>query len=194
MVFGIKFNDDSQSIKTSVIFREYEQPRLNGFQQLLMLLVGLFIPVFSWVSVTICTTFLIVKLKKTVNWRRVNAQAAPVWSTETRGVETSQNQSRSVKEKRAVKVVIAVAGIFLICTAPNSAHLLASFVLRDYFIDGSLRYLFAINSMLCMLLTQLNSSINMIVFAVLGYNFRSTLLQVLSGGFSTICCGWFSTH
>ncbi|KAK3769512.1 hypothetical protein RRG08_012743 [Elysia crispata] len=186
--FSFKYNSSSQNNTTSLTRVENEPPETEGSRQFMKLVVGLFLPILSWVSVITCTTFLIVKLKEKGAWRRLNARAVTVWSTESGVENTNHNQALRVTEKRAVRVVLAVAGIFLVFTAPVSIHLLASFTLRDYFLDGSLRYLFILNSMVCTLLSQLNSSINIIVFSVLGYNFRTALLQVLSEVLST-CCG-----
>ena len=189
--FRVRNSIDRQ---TNMTLMDEEQPKLNGFRQFIKLLVGVIFPAFCWISVTISTAFLIVKLKQYSTWRRLNAATSTIWTTQTRNVNASQIHSLPIKERRAMKMVAAVAGIFLICLTPTSVHLLVSFLVRDYFVDGSLSYLFKLDAMVCLLATQINSSINLVVFTILGHNFRSELFRLFSGGLSTRCYGCCSTR
>ncbi|RUS85785.1 hypothetical protein EGW08_006414 [Elysia chlorotica] len=106
----------------------------------------------------------------------------PVWVTANHAVAVSQNQHKLAKENRVTKVVVILAVLFLLCSLPMSVNILADFIIPEYSIDGSLRYLHLINGMINVLVTELNSSVNVVVFAVSGHRFRSVLFEILSKG------------
>ncbi|RUS77192.1 hypothetical protein EGW08_015044 [Elysia chlorotica] len=168
---------DNKTNSSSMVLIDGEQPELNGFREFSKLLLGAVVPIFSWVTVIICTAFLIVKMRNSRKWRKVNA-----WAVQKGVVTTSKNQLLPVREKRAIKVVLAVAVLFLICSLPMSVHLMVSFFIEDYFRNGSLHYVFNFNAMVVLFLSQVNSCINIIVYTLLGHIFRSVLFRLFCGG------------
>ncbi|GFO35132.1 chemosensory receptor a [Plakobranchus ocellatus] len=143
-------------------------------------LYGAVYPVFSWVAVAVSTTFLISKLRQSAAWRKqtlahlpnlVNGRACPSFN----------QQQVSAKTQRVTKTVVIVAVIFIITSLPLSVHLFLSFLVREFSSTGSLRHYFFLSGTFLLLLSELNSSINVIVFAVMGAKFRSALWQLLTG-------------
>ena len=139
-------------------------------------LYGLAYPVSSWVTVTVCSIVLVIKL--THSRRRV-VPGSVVRSTGTQAMKT-------MRERRVTKLIVMVAGVFLLCSAPVSAHIMSSFTIPGYFRDGSLKQLYLMNEMICMIVTELNSSLNILIFAFSGQKFRAVLLDIFSGR----CCGY----
>ncbi|RUS82086.1 hypothetical protein EGW08_010163 [Elysia chlorotica] len=160
-----------------------ENKKLKALTQFVRMFFGLILPVLSWVTVTICTVFLIVKLRQNSMWKKTAVPTATDTSSDAGDAKTTRpKQQVPVKERRVVKIVVVVTSIFLACSLPMSVHLLASFSLPEYIEWGALGQLFVINSLVCVWLSQVNSSINILVFAVSGQKFRSVLFGLF--GFS----------
>ena len=157
---------------------------LTRIRQFILFLYGLLYPLFSWVSVMVCTTVLVVKLRQSTRWRRHNLALTTTERSPgcTLDVDPTpqRKQVHSTKETRITKVVVIVASVFLTCSAPSSASMLATIAVPEYFRTGSLRYLYRLNGMIGILLAQLNSSISILIFTASGQRFRSTLHKMVS--------------
>ncbi|GFO02069.1 chemosensory receptor a [Plakobranchus ocellatus] len=149
---------------------------LNLLNRLAFSLYSAVYPVFSWVSVIVCTTFLIIKLRQSATWRRRNDNAPS-----DKVIHRNQIEERriSVKANRVTKTVVTVAIIFIVCSFPISISLFFSSLMREFSLSGRLRYLVSLNASFIVVLSEINSSVNIIVFAVMGTRFRSTLLKIL---------------
>ncbi|GFR75236.1 chemosensory receptor A [Elysia marginata] len=134
-----------------------------------MVTLALIYPVVSWVCVAVCSSVLIIKLKRNARWRTRNAAGAA-----TASIATGKNNSH------VTKVVVTVAGIFLICSLPLTASLFATLALPQFSLNGALHYLYRIMVMTCVLTTQINSTVNIVIFAVSGHSFRSLLFRLLT--------------
>ena len=146
-----------------------------------IVLYGFLYPICSWVIVIICTTFLSIRLKQSSKWRKLNAS---VTATDVAGTGTNQRQL-STKESRVIKTVVIVASVFLFCSVPVTGQILINLSLPGYGSWDSLWYVHRIYRLSCELLTEVNSSINVIVFSVSGLKFRSALYSMLFKTFST---------
>ncbi|GFO38255.1 peptide receptor gpcr [Plakobranchus ocellatus] len=149
---------------------------LNLLNRFAFVLYGAVYPVFSWVSVIMCTSFLIIKLRRSAPWRKRNVTDPPMETIHRNQVHERRIFTRT---NRVTKTVVIVAIIFIVCSFPISLNLFYSFFEREYSINGNLRYLIILNASFILLLSEINSSVNIIVFTVMGTRFRSTLLEIL---------------
>ncbi|GFS04507.1 chemosensory receptor A [Elysia marginata] len=134
----------------------------------LRLMYGFVYPILSWVIVTVCTTFLILRLRTAARWRHLN----------------SGNQGRvTARETRVTKTIVTVATIFILCSVLQPLHVLANVMFSEYSRTGSLRFIDMAITEITVLLGQFNSSVNIIVFTVLGCRFRSVLFKMISAWF-----------
>ncbi|GFR93211.1 chemosensory receptor A [Elysia marginata] len=179
--FSFDSKTDPRTNSTVWIFRYDKASMLKEVREIVVFLFGMTLPAVSWATVTICTSLLTFKLTQSSKWRSHNVSVSTVWSVSTPNTPQTRKQRLLVKERRTTKITVIIAGIFLVCSAPSSAHLLTIFILPEYGVSGSLWSLFLANGLICVFMSQLNSSINIIVFAALGHNFRSTLRRVLYG-------------
>ena len=177
----LQWQFNRQINSTILMVVQDDDTRLSGSGDIDRFLYGVIYPMLSLASVSICTAILVVKLKENARWREVNAPGAMVKATGTSAVTVrhAKHVLQPLKEKRITKVVVMVTGLFLVLSLPMSANVLASAVLPGYSASGTLRYLFLVNGMVCVLLTQLNSSLNIIIFAISGQKFRDLLLETL---------------
>ena len=144
-------------------------PALLG-SQVAAALYGLVYPTVSWITVSVCTTVLIVRLRRLTRWRELNATAAHVTGTNPRHMST--------REKRLTRTVVGITCVFIVCTLPLTIHGLCIILVRGYSYGGSYRYLFQITSLVCLLMSQVNSTTNFVVFTVLGSRFRQVVVKM----------------
>ncbi|KAK3702406.1 hypothetical protein RRG08_067259 [Elysia crispata] len=153
-------------------------------QKVALFLFGVVYPTSSGVSVTVCTAVLVVTLKQSTRWRNLNASGGSTSSTDAKNGSTSESSHiMSTRDVRVTRVVVIVTSVFLVCSLPTIGQLVANSVFQDYSATGYFTYLYHINGMVAVWVTQLNSSLNIIIFTVSGQRFRATLLQVLAGRF-----------
>ncbi|GFS02599.1 chemosensory receptor A [Elysia marginata] len=176
-VYRIERQFDPNSNATSFTFLRHGGPLQEKLESTALFLFSVVYPTLSCVSVTVCTVALIIKLRHSTRWRKLNATAANA----QQGKSSSQNAQTSTRETRVTRVVIIVAGVFLICSLPTAAHLLAVATIDGYSNTGYLRYLRWINGMVTVLFAQVNSSLNIVIFATSGQRFRAVLFQILTG-------------
>ena len=149
-------------------------------REIALFLFGMVYPALAWLTVTVCTALLCTKIRQSGRWRRQNA---PRVRSAIAGIDSgtaNQPRSTSTRENRITKIAIMVMSLFLLCSVPLSAHLIARLSIPGYFNEGSLRYLYLTNGMVCVYVSQLNSSLNIIIFTVSGHKFRSALRQMFS--------------
>ncbi|GFR90473.1 peptide receptor GPCR [Elysia marginata] len=172
--------DPASNITTLNMYYDFEGNE-NIFNGLAILLYGAIYPVCSWIVVTVCTTFLIVKLRRSVKWRKANATATTT-TTNTADRDFPINQrNASNRENRATKTIVMIACFVIVFSFPISANNLTALVLRkEYSPYGSLWSLFRLNSGIGMLFSEINSSANIIFYISTGSRFRSVLLQMFS--------------
>ncbi|GFS16088.1 FMRFamide receptor [Elysia marginata] len=168
-----KRQQEPKSNMTSLVLPNSDGPVGKKFDAPALFLFGLVYPIVSSVTVMVCTVALIFKLRQSTRWRRLNATAA------TRGVPPYH--STSTKELRVTRVVVTITSIFLVCSLPTAAHLLAISSVDGYSGSGHLRYIGWINSMVIVLFAEINSSLNFVIFTASGLRFRQVLLQIMTG-------------
>ncbi|GFR85671.1 peptide receptor GPCR [Elysia marginata] len=175
---GLKTDMSFSPRSNFTILRFYfnEENSISALNRLAFVLYGAVYPLASWFLVAICAAFLIVTLRQSVAWRSENVQAA--------SGETASNGERkntgTHREKRVTKTVVIIACIFAFCSLPVSVTILVSMFEREYSAKGSLRLIFRTNSFISMLFSEINSSINIIVYVVTGSKFRDALLGLFS--------------
>ncbi|GFO10339.1 peptide receptor gpcr [Plakobranchus ocellatus] len=127
-------------------------------------------PVFSWIVVIVNTTVLIIKLKQSANWRKQNLNLLTT---------SAAQRTTSARTNRVTKTAVVVASIFIVCTLPISLTFLAWDYLPRLSSTGKFRNIASLGATLVFYLSELNSSVNIIVFTIMGARFRSALLQMV---------------
>ena len=168
---------DPDNNSTLLVFYVSTSREVMFLYGLAFLLYGFVYPLSSWVTVFVCTTLFVNRLRQKAAWRKLNARGK---TPRNLGPEASRKQQLSSREDRITKTVVTVASIFIVCSLPISANLFAVLFEEEYHLMGPYRYLYMINSMVCFMLSQLNSSLNVFVFALMGSKFRSVLCGMFS--------------
>ena len=173
--YRIEWKMDPVSNRTLLFVTGYDDKKLNPLNRLAFLLYGAVYLLFSWITVTVCTALLIVKLRQVAKWRaKVANDMNGAWRD--RDFSPPSHSDRSI---RATKTVITLVGIFIITSLPGSVSLVVSIISREFSVDGTLMYPFRITFSFCVLLSEINSSLNVFVFAAIGAKFRFGLYKLL---------------
>ena len=173
METGWSFNP-STNTTILLIFYSFEGDD-NIFQGTAIILYGAVYSLLSWIMVTTCTIFLIIKLREGARWRKANA---PVFSEGNRGFQNNQRND-NWRENRITRTVVMIACVFIVCSFPISINSLVSLAIREkYSLYGSLRSLHMVMGAISLLLGQINSSSNIVFYTITGAKFRSTLKQL----------------
>ena len=135
-----------------------------------MVVYGMIYPSVSWITVALCTAFLIHRLRRNARWRNVNASTAQNSGTILRRM--------SVRENRLTRVVVAITCAFIICTLIAHAHALCLLILPGYSPEGTHLCLYMMAILTLLNLNQVNSSVNIVVFTILGSRFRYALVKM----------------
>ena len=174
--YRIEWKVDPVSNRTLLFVTGYDHNTLNPLNRIAFLLYGAVYPLFSWFTVTVCTSFLIMKLKKQVaTWRKLNVYAI----TAARRFTHASHPGLSARNIRVTKTVVILAIVFIIATLPVSVSLVVRTLIREFSIDGTLMYPFRITFAISTLLSEFNSSLNVFIFAAVGSKFRNGLKQLL---------------
>ncbi|GFR98048.1 peptide receptor GPCR [Elysia marginata] len=175
-------NFDPVSNYTTLLLHYNSGNRLTNINRFVFVLYGVIYPLASWILVTICAAFLIVKLKRSLRWRAANSRS---FSRTSESKATSGQRKPSNRESRVNRTVVMIACAFIIFTSPSAISIFVALNWREFSLNGSLHYPFMLCMSISFLFTEINSSINVIVYAITGSKFRSALLQLLPKK----CCG-----
>ncbi|RUS82836.1 hypothetical protein EGW08_009412 [Elysia chlorotica] len=170
---SIETTYDSRRNLTELFLYYNAENELSALNDLGFLLYGAIYPITSWITVSVCTAFLVVQLKRSSRWRKSNT------SGNNLPTELGRLRSAERRERRVTKTVVIIASVFIISSLPFSASLVASVVDRNYSVKGHYRSVFMINTGLLTIFGVANSSINFIVYALTGSRFKSTLVGLL---------------
>ncbi|RUS74443.1 hypothetical protein EGW08_017808 [Elysia chlorotica] len=168
-----RFDPDTNT--TTLLIYHSLKKGSDVYHGIYIILYGAVYPLLSWIMVTVCTIFLVTKLRDSAKWRKANAY---VNSTTNRSApKTHRNARRG--ENRTTKTVVMIACMFIVCSLPKSVQSLMGLAFRNvYSVYGSLRLLFVTNAAFALVFMEINSSLNIIFYSITGAKFRSTLKKM----------------
>ena len=108
-------------------------------------------------------------------------QSINAWRYETKSVPSAALALRKEKEARAVKMVIAIATVFIIFTIPYSVHVIFVMVVPGFSLTGRYVYLYTVTGMAFLIVDCLNGSANVIIYYNMSTKFRQVMLNMFRG-------------
>ena len=150
--------------KTELLFGAFAQ-----------LYISVFLPVFTFFTVLICTALLALSLQKSKEWRDANKSTRQI--QEENNLELSSSKSR---ETRAVQMVISVATVFIISSIPSSIHMISVFVVPGFDLTGRYSNLFAITGMSFLIVDCINCSANVCIYYKMSSKFGQAMFALLN--------------
>ena len=144
--------------------------------------IALFLPVSTFVTVSFSTVFLTTSLRRSQVWRDANRSTAIIGKNNRNNTASSTNTRQAAtnsKEKKAVKMVVATATIFIIASIPSSGHMIAVMTIPGFTIGGRFAHSFSISGMMLLFVDTLNCGGNVIIYLFMSSRFKQATFNVL---------------
>ena len=144
--------------------------------------IGLFLPVSTFVTVSFSTVFLTTSLRRSQVWRDANRSIAIIGKNNGNNTASSINTRQAAtnsKEKKAVKMVVAIATIFIIASIPSSGHMIAVMTISGFTIGDRFAHSFSISGMMLLFVDTLNCGGNGIIYLFMSSRFKQATFNVL---------------
>ena len=134
------------------------------FGNILLSILSTFIPLPTFITVTVCTILLSLRLQKSKAWRDSNNRY---------GSESTEKQS---KEARAVKMVITIATVFIIASIPSCTHKFIRMAVPGFNTEGRYSRMYYLAGMSFVGVNSINGGANVIIYYRMSRKFRHALL------------------
>ncbi|GFO28795.1 chemosensory receptor a [Plakobranchus ocellatus] len=152
------------------------------FEKISFLLCGVIQPVLAFLIVLICTVVLVVQLKKISSWRLsvTSAKSLRIQPEENRAAGSSAAEARvSQKEERLVRMVVAIATIFILSYIPTCIMLLCYVVFDEFNLFGVYSRLFIVSGYIISLGQPISGSVNILIYYKMASKFRSVFRRLV---------------
>ncbi|GFN84569.1 neural cell adhesion molecule l1 [Plakobranchus ocellatus] len=137
---------------------------------------GVIQPLLAFTIVLICTVLLVVQLRKISSWRLsvTSAKSQRVQSEKNPASSSSAAEARiSQKEERLVRMVVAIATIFIASYIPTSIMLLFYVVFDQINLFGVYRRLLIVTGYIISMGQPISGSVNILIYYKMASKFRS---------------------
>ncbi|GFO45475.1 chemosensory receptor a [Plakobranchus ocellatus] len=152
-------------------------------QKIVFVICGVIQPVLAFVSVIVCTIFLVIHLRKVSNWRAsvTSAKGQCVDNSGENAVTSkSISQNRiSPKEDRLVRMVVVIATTFVVSFTPTCVMLLFAALVAEFSLFGAYKRIYLVLGLSTFLTQSLSGSVNILIYYNMASKFRSALRQLL---------------
>ena len=179
-VFDFRF--DAESNKT-LLRVKYRKSQLSDFLTRVNYVYKLLFMNFTpFAIILVCAVVLTIHLNRSARWRLKNSSEST--NTPAGGKPSSEDektQRKIPKEMRVVKTVLAIAITFIFTGTMSTVRYLIAMSWPEFHPVGDYAQLFGVIARLEFLLSLANSSVNFIIYYIMGTKFRSTVKQMLIG-------------
>ncbi|GFR93581.1 chemosensory receptor A [Elysia marginata] len=154
-------------------------PINNIVDRIISTIFGTFLLQFSFVTTCICTTYLVIHLRRASQFRLSHSSAKTAFNESSKdGQEKSANSSSS-KEDRVARTVVVIATVFIICFTSGCISWLFYVFFPGFTWYGLYGQLFQMIFTLNYMTEPINSSVNLFIYYSMATNYRSMLGQML---------------
>ncbi|GFN74504.1 chemosensory receptor a [Plakobranchus ocellatus] len=147
-----------------------------------LLICGVIQPLLAFSIVLICTVLLVVQLRKISSWRMsvTSAKSQRLQPEENPAASSSVSEARiSQKEERLVRMVVAIATIFIVSYIPTCITLLCYVIFDDFSMFGVYRRLSIVSSHIASLGQPISGSVNILIYYNMASKFRSVFRRLV---------------
>ena len=152
-----------------------DKPVLILMESVVNIVIGAIQPIVAFVTVLVCTVFLVVYLRRSSQWRKLMASAGG----KTAGVDKSSRfepkQNISKKEEKVVRLVTSIATIFIVCYTPNTLMILHMAIFPSFSLFGQHRNTFLMVYLVSVLANSVSASVNIFIYYNMGTRYRNAL-------------------
>ena len=140
--------------------------------------VSMVLPATSFVIVTFCTIFLSISLQRSKKWRDSNRNVSSEQGQ--KGSSGTTREKTSNKELKIIRMVVAVATVFIISTIPSCIHVTVVMLVPEFYIRGRFAKIHNIAGHLFFLIDLINCSVNVIIYYRMSTKFRQTANELFN--------------
>ncbi|GFN83919.1 chemosensory receptor a [Plakobranchus ocellatus] len=152
------------------------------FENISIVICGVIQPLLAFSIVLICTVLLVVQLRKISSWRMsvTSAKSQQVKPEENPAASSSAAETRiSQKEERLVRMVVAIATIFIVSYIPTCIGLLCYVVFDEYNLFGVYRRFYIVSGYVITLGQPISGSLNILIYYKMASKFRIVFLRLV---------------
>lgn len=133
------------------------------------------LPFTAFMIIIVCTTTLVVHLRKKTQWAQKS---------------TSQADSVSNRNRRVAKMVVMISSLFIACFVPISFTFVGMCLEPEFSLSGKYRELLFIIGGVGLILETINSSVNIFIYYHLSSRYRFMFQQIFGTTNITVtsCC------
>ncbi|GFN90159.1 chemosensory receptor a [Plakobranchus ocellatus] len=144
---------------------------------------GVIQPLLAFFIVLMCTIFLVITLKKLSSWRKSVTSAKSQWQHKP-GENPVPNSPPardriSHKEERLVRMVVAIATIFIVSYTPTCIMLLCSVIFDEFAYFGVYKRMYIVSGLATFLTQTVSGGVNILIYYYMASKFRSALRCLL---------------
>ena len=180
--FGIGWTFDFKRNKTVLGVIPTKDPIVLRLHNLILLIFSVILPSVTFFLVVLCTILLSLNLKKSKLWRDANRYTPSNTAAGTRSLESigksKTPKKHPSKEARAVKMVIAIATVFIVTSIPSCVHIFAVMLVPGFTAVGRYYRIFDVCGISYFGVNAINSGANVIIYYRMSYKFRSSMLAL----------------
>ena len=139
--------------------------------------MSMVLPISTFLLVTYCTILLSISLNRSKKWRDSNRTVSSVQDNQERSSGTPKPQQTN-KEIRIIKMVVAVATVFIITTIPSCVHVFVVMLFPEFDVSGRYARLHYITGHAFFVTDLINCSANIIIYFKMSTKFRQTAIEL----------------
>ncbi|GFO25268.1 chemosensory receptor a [Plakobranchus ocellatus] len=146
------------------------------FEKISIVVCGVIQPLLAFSIMLICTVLLVVQLRKMSSWRMsvTSAKSQRVQPEENpAGISSAAEASISKKEERLVRMVVAIATVFIVSYIPTCILLLCNVVYDEFNHFGVYKRLFIVSVYITSLGQPISGSVNILIYYKMASKFRA---------------------
>ena len=141
--------------------------------------ISIILPISSFLVVTFCTLLLTISLNRSKKWRDSNRTVSSNQHGQTGSADATK--AKTNKETRIVKMVVAVATVFIISTIPSCVHIIIVMLFPQFDINGRYGNIFNVTGNAFFVIDLINCSVNIIIYFRMSTKFRQTAIELFKG-------------
>ncbi|GFO38398.1 chemosensory receptor a [Plakobranchus ocellatus] len=152
------------------------------FGKIYILICGVIQPLLAFSIVLICTVLLVVQLRKISSWKLsvTSAQSQRVQPEENPAGSLSAAEARvSQKEERLVRMVVAIATIFIMSYIPICIGLLCDVLIDRFNPYGVYSRIYIVSGYIVSLGQPISGSVNILIYYKMASKFRSAFRRLV---------------
>ncbi|GFN99233.1 chemosensory receptor a [Plakobranchus ocellatus] len=151
-------------------------------EKISLVICGVIQPLLAFSIVLICTVLLVVQLRKISSWRMsvtsVKGQQGQL-EKNTAASSSAAEARISQKEERLVRMVVAIATMFIVSYFPTCITLLCYVIFDEFNMFGVYRRLSLVSSHITSLGQPVSGSVNILIYYKMASKFRSVFRRLV---------------